>query len=139
MITRAEPFQILQEWESQKLLRVLEGEHFKMLKQDIYRTLDAMMSLARKGGNPDPKFEDFRKMVKEFQGQLNNYQRIGKATVNSIFVLIGSLIGGCIGSITGGSVGGMAGAIIAASIPQEVKEEIDGTRRPGQTATNPTS
>ena len=24
-------------------------------------------------------------------------------------------------------------------IPQEVKEEIDGTRRPGQTATNPTS
>lgn len=124
VITRAEPFEVLQEWESQRLLKLLNNEQFKMLKQDIYRTLGAMVFEARKGGNPDPKFEDFKKMTKEFQGQLNNYQKRGKATVDGIFVAIGSLIGGCIGSITGGSLGSLAGYIIAASIPEEVKEQV---------------
>ena len=131
-ITRTKPFEVLKEWEFQRLQRVLEDPNLETLRPEIHKTLYMMMYLARTGGNLDPKIKDFAKIAQEFQKQLDSYQRVGSATVDQVFVsvggLIGGILGGAIGSTTGaveGAVGGgRIGKILAASIPPEVKNKV---------------
>jgi hypothetical protein len=128
VITGVPYFEVLQGWHIEQLRRVIEDEEINTFKLQIYASLEAMMRLAREGGNLEPKADDFRKMVQEFQKKLNSYQRRGTTATEITGYSLGALLGAIAGGVTGGVVLGVLGWIIGGfsslTAVQSLKESI---------------